>query len=98
MLNMDAEENSEQQHPQYLIEFTRSGTYMKSATSSKYATNNLASDLLTFVEVAQAFGIDFLPVTWQPASDGIGTGATGMVSSSMINDQTSQHAEMHERS
>ena len=46
-------------------------------------------DLLMFLATAQAFNIDFLPIPWSPALEGLGTGKTGDVREAYINLQAS---------
>lgn len=46
-------------------------------------------DLISFLAVAQSCNTAFLPITWQPALDKLGAGATAEISQSLINLQTS---------
>lgn len=46
-------------------------------------------DFLSILGIAQNLGIDFLPITWQPALDTAGYGATAEIRQSLINAQTS---------
>ena len=57
-------------------QFLSSGSNFESATPKKAA---IRYDLITFLGVAQNLGIDFLPITWQPALDRIGRGATAEI-------------------
>ena len=46
-------------------------------------------DFLSILGIAQKLDIDFLPITWQPALDTAGDGATAEIRQSLINVQTS---------
>jgi hypothetical protein len=46
-------------------------------------------DFISFLAVAQHCKIDLLPITWQPALDIVGAGATARISQSFINLQVS---------
>ena len=45
-------------------------------------------DILTFLGVVQKLNIDFLPVTWQPALEMIGRGATAEIRQALVYSQT----------
>lgn len=45
-------------------------------------------DILTFLGVVQKLNIDFLPVTWQPALETIGRGATAEIRQALVYSQT----------
>ncbi len=68
------------------LQFSISGSRFESATPTKA---DLRFDLTTFLGVAQQYGIDFLPITWQPALDQIGRGATAEIRQNPMNLQTS---------
>ena len=46
-------------------------------------------DFISFLAIAQRLNVDFLPITWQPALDSLGKGATAEVSQSLVNLQMS---------
>ena len=68
------------------LQYSISGSRFESATPTKA---DLRFDLTTFLGVAQHYDIDFLPVTWQPALDQIGQGATAEIRQNPMNLQTS---------
>ena len=53
-----------------------SGSDFESATPKRL---DVSYGLITFLGVAQKLGIKFLPITWQPALDHIGRGATAEI-------------------
>ena len=56
--------------------YSRSGFSLESATIENRRDH---FDLITFLGVAQRLHIDFLPITWEPALDCIGQGATAEI-------------------
>lgn len=56
--------------------YSRSAFNLESATLQKRLVRG---DLVTFLGVAQRLNIDFLPITWEPALDRIGKGATAEI-------------------
>ncbi len=46
-------------------------------------------DLIDFLGLAQFYEVDLLPITWQPALEGLGDGRTANVSQSLLNIQMS---------
>ena len=64
---------------QDLMTFTRSGTERNYATSTISSDANGHRDLLSFLALAQKLKVDFLPLTWQPALDALGEGATAEI-------------------
>ena len=68
------------------LQYSTSGSRFESATPTKF---DLRFDQTTFLGVAQQYDIDFLPVTWQPALDQIGEGATAEIRQNPMNLQTS---------
>lgn len=68
------------------LQYSSSGSRFESATTTKA---DLRFDLTTFLGVAQQYDIDFLPITWQPALDQIGEGATAEIRQNPMNLQTS---------
>lgn len=73
----------------YLITFTSRGKAHQSAASAVDSTCKGRYDLLTFLGVAQKLKIDFLPITWEPALDTLGSGATAHVRQALVNLQMS---------
>ena len=59
-----------------ILQYSTFGSYFESATPKKI---DLRFDLITFLGVAQKNEIEFLPITWQPALDHIGLGATAEI-------------------
>ena len=68
------------------LSYSISGSYFESAAPEKA---DLRFDMVIFLGVAQIFGIDFLPVAWQPALDRIGEGATAEIRENFMDLQTS---------
>lgn len=66
--------------------YLRSGLNLQSATVQNRQDR---FDLVTFLGVAQRLNIDFLPITWQPALDCIGHGATAEIRQASANLQFS---------
>lgn len=66
--------------------YSRSGFNLESAALENRLDRG---DLVTFLGVAQRLNIDFLPVTWQPALDRIGQGATAEIREAPANLQFS---------
>lgn len=65
------------EHPSILTyQYSRSGSDFESAIPQKPLDR---CDLITFLGVAQKLRIQLLPVTWQPALDCIGQGATAEI-------------------
>lgn len=58
-----------------------------SALSSE-GGEDLPVDFISILAVAQQFDVDFLPITWQPALEVVGEGATAEIRQSLINVQT----------
>ena len=61
--------------------------YSKSASDFESATPQKSldrCDLLTFLGVAQKLQINLLPITWQPALDRIGQGATAEIREAVV--------------
>lgn len=66
--------------------YSRSGFNLESATLENRQHH---FDLITFLGIAQKLHIDFLPITWQPALDYIGQGATAEIRQASANLQFS---------
>ena len=68
-------------HPRMLTyQYSRSGSYFESAIPQKPLDRY---DLITFLGVAQKLRIQVLAITWQPALDRIGQGATAEIRESI---------------
>jgi len=78
--------SDDSQLSQDLLITSTSGRVSQSAVLAAPAKN---CDFLSFLGIAQNLGIDFLPITWQPALDSIGQGATAEVRQASIALQTS---------
>ena len=63
------------------LEFSRSGLDFESAIPQKQLAR---CDLITFLGVAQKLGLEFLPITWQPALDSVGQGATAEIREAIV--------------
>lgn len=72
-----------------LISSTTSGTTQESASLATNTATDPPYDLLTFLGVAQSLNIHFLPITWQPALDKVGEGATAEIRQALVNVQMS---------
>lgn len=65
------------------------------STTEKSSTDNATTfglancDLVDFLTMAQAYEVDVLPMTWQPALESLGEGRTSDVSQSLLNIQMS---------
>lgn len=68
------------------FQYWRSGSEFESAAPQKPLDR---CDLVTFLGAAQALKIDFLPITWQPALDLIGQGATAEIRKALMNSHMS---------
>ena len=76
------------QRPYLSSEFSRSVTHTFSAGNAD-SFDQVQCDLFLFCSLAQAYEVDMLPMTWQPALESLGTGRTSDVSQSLLNIQTS---------
>lgn len=72
-----------------LLSFWRSGILCRSAAPAEPVRPDHLYDFITFLAVLQNLKIDFLPVTWQPALDTVGMGATAEIRQLLINLQMS---------
>jgi hypothetical protein len=72
-----------------LTSFWRSGILCRSAAPAEPVGPDHRYDFLTFLAVLQNLKIDILPVTWQPALDTVGKGATAEIRQLFINLQMS---------
>lgn len=58
--------------------------------SKDIATINSAHlNLYSFFSVAQQYGLEFMPITWEPARESLGVGISGRVNQSVIDVETS---------
>jgi hypothetical protein len=55
-----------------------------SAAPTNLNNRDLQSDLIAFLSVVQKYKVDFLPITWQPALNNLGQGASGTISQSTL--------------
>ena len=55
---------------------------------SEYSSSNAQPYFLVCLGAAQHFNVDFLPITWQPALNIIGAGATARIHQAPVNAQT----------
>ena len=72
------------------IRFTVSHASSKRTVTSisEYRSSNVQQDFLRCLGAAQHFNVDFLPITWQPALNIIGAGATARIHQAPVNIQT----------
>jgi len=66
-----------------------SNVFSQSAASELAAATHPHLDFISFLAIAQKLEIDLLSVTWQPALESIGEGATAEIRQSLISLQTS---------
>jgi Protein tyrosine and serine/threonine kinase len=66
--------------------FWRSGYSSETADLLNIPTST-HSDLISFLATVQNHKLDFLPITWHPALETVGEGATSKISQSLINIQ-----------
>lgn len=69
--------------------FYKSGTLFSSVSAVENPPTEFSLDFLSFLAVSQRRGVDYLPITWQPALDSVGIGATADIRQSLINLQLS---------
>src|SRR5271154_3930657 len=69
--------------------FYRSGILSENAGLANPPAPELPYDFINFLAVAQWRDVDFLPITWEPALDSVGAGATAEIRQSLINLQLS---------
>jgi hypothetical protein len=72
-----------------LHSFIVSGKPIQSAAPEKGTVTDLHCDFISFLGIAQSLKIDFLPITWQPALDSLGQGATAELRQALVNLQMS---------
>jgi hypothetical protein len=64
--------------------FIRGGRVVQCSTSTNANDHGFHYDLLSFISIAQDFGVDFVSFTWQPALDALGRGATSNIQQTQI--------------
>jgi hypothetical protein len=64
--------------------FIRGGKVVQCSTTTSSNNHDFHFDLLSFVSIAQEFGVDFINLTWQPALEALGRGATSTVQQAQI--------------
>lgn len=72
-----------------LFAYNRAGISSQSAAPIETAALDQSYNFIDILAVAPRMNIDFLPITWQPALDGIGEGATAEIRQSLIELQMS---------
>ena len=72
-----------------LITSYRAGIVSRSAALIDSTPPDRPYDFLDVLAITQRLNIDFLPITWQPALDSIGEGATAEIRQSLIDLQMS---------
>ena len=58
------------------------GTSPRYSASTSRTNRIVQSDLIAFLSIVQKCDIDYLPITWQPALNTLGVGASGTISQS----------------
>ncbi|EPE35585.1 Protein kinase-like (PK-like) [Glarea lozoyensis ATCC 20868] len=64
--------------------FLRAGRVVDCSTSTNANDHGFHFDLLSFISIAQDFGVDFISLTWQPALEALGRGATSTIQQTQI--------------
>jgi len=64
--------------------FDRSALITRSAFSARGPDKGFHYDLLTFISLAAKFGVDFVALTWQPALERLGQGASSTVQQGQV--------------
>ncbi|KAL9611241.1 MAG: hypothetical protein Q9167_004095 [Letrouitia subvulpina] len=64
--------------------FDRSGLISRSTLPARKADERFHYDLLMFMSLAAKFGVDFVTLTWQPALERLGQGASSTVQQGQI--------------
>lgn len=72
-----------------LTSYYKSGRSLSSVSAAETPPSELSLNFLTFLAVSQRRGIDYLPITWQPALESVGSGSTADIRQSLINLQLS---------
>lgn len=75
--------------PKHSVNFTISGRVSSSATIWEREIEDSPYDFLSFLGLAQHFNVNLLPLTWQPALDIVGRGATSQICQAYLSLQTS---------
>ena len=58
------------------------GTFPRHSASTSRTNHIVQSDLIAFLSIVQKCGVDYLPITWQPALNTLGVGGSGTISQS----------------
>ena len=58
------------------------GTFPRYSASTSRTNRAAQSDLIAFLSIVQSCGVDYLPITWQPALSTLGAGGSGTISQS----------------
>ena len=72
-----------------LVAYYRAGISSQSAGTIETAAPDQSYDFIDILAITQRMNINFLPITWQPALDGLGRGATAEIRQSLIELQMS---------
>jgi hypothetical protein len=64
--------------------FIRAGKVVQCSTGTNANNRDFHFDLLSFVSIAQKFAVDFVNLTWQPALEALGKGATSTIQQTQI--------------
>ena len=58
------------------------GTFARYSASASRTNRAVQSDLIAFLSIVQKFGVEYLPITWQPALGMLGVGGSGTIGQS----------------
>ena len=58
------------------------GMFSRHSASASRTNGDIQSDLIAFLSIVQKCDVDYLPITWQPALNTLGVGASGTISQS----------------
>jgi hypothetical protein len=72
-----------------LTSYYKSGRLFSSVSAAETPPSELSLNFLTFLAVSQRRGIDYLPITWLPGLESVGSGSTADIRQSLINLQLS---------
>ena len=64
--------------------FIRAGKVVRCSAPTDANDRDFHFDLLSFVSIAEKFGVDFVKITWQPALGELGRGATSTVQQAQV--------------
>jgi hypothetical protein len=71
------------------LSFWRAGSLLQTSSLDQTIPLNSQYDFLTFLGVTQQCQFDFLPITWHPALENVGKGATAEIREALIDIQMS---------